>query len=337
MSTNHDALDSIRLARFVRTHRIWDTIATVILIYDYALTFSREVRAFWWTPLSSIKILYFLNRYLSLFTAVPLFITSFLPSTGSSTKRCHALSLLHSIVLALIQLIAAVVLLMRTRALYEGSRKVLISLTTALVVVFGLAIYLSLSGHSGGSVPFSAGCISLSTKDSSNRLAIAWGLSTLYDTCIFAMTVYKSFEMRVNGDQVLSAQPVVRLILRDGTLYFALLFSANLVNILTYLLGDSLSRGIGSTLANNISATMINRLMIHLREHAGKTRGTPTGISSESTTLDFSAPRRTSQSRVRDDRFTRISRTYGSVHDIEEIELSDRNVPVSKTYSIIIQ
>lgn len=52
-------------------------VETVILYYDFCLTFREEVEFFWHRRINSVTLLFFANRYLSLLGNVPVILQSF--------------------------------------------------------------------------------------------------------------------------------------------------------------------------------------------------------------------------------------------------------------------
>ncbi|KIM38068.1 hypothetical protein M413DRAFT_448092 [Hebeloma cylindrosporum] len=75
------------------------------------------------------------------------------------------------------------------------------------------------------------------------------------------MTLYKAIVLpRPNGVNILT------VLLRDGTIYFGVMVVSNLANVLTFMLGGSLTRGAATTFSNVMASVMISRLMLNLRD-----------------------------------------------------------------------
>ncbi|PWN52137.1 hypothetical protein IE53DRAFT_304403, partial [Violaceomyces palustris] len=68
------------------------------------------------------------------------------------------------------------------------------------------------------------GCIPISTSSRLNALYLA---TSLFDSIVLALTLIKLFQLRRRG--LGTVGPVVRVLARDGILYFVLVFSANLL------------------------------------------------------------------------------------------------------------
>ncbi|KAI6006763.1 hypothetical protein EDC04DRAFT_2907771 [Pisolithus marmoratus] len=63
----------------------FNVAAYVLFMYDYALTFGREVDLFWCQPRRTWAFALFIaNRYIGLFGRIPAFLENFLPHSGGS-------------------------------------------------------------------------------------------------------------------------------------------------------------------------------------------------------------------------------------------------------------
>ncbi|KAF8874554.1 hypothetical protein BD779DRAFT_1678696 [Infundibulicybe gibba] len=103
--------------------------------------------------------------------------------------------------------------------------------------------------------------------DTSMRLAVAWEALFVYDSIIFALTLAKTWQA-ARKIRIHTRLPIIALLLRDGAIYFAVMALANLANILTFYFCGPFLRGGLSTFSNNISVTMMSRLMLNLHETA---------------------------------------------------------------------
>jgi len=66
----------------------------VVLYYDYFMTLDQEIKFFWNKKLNIVNILFFVNRYLSIFGTVPVILQNFGPW---SEKGCRTLQIYHQI------------------------------------------------------------------------------------------------------------------------------------------------------------------------------------------------------------------------------------------------
>ncbi|KAK0217406.1 hypothetical protein EDD85DRAFT_962054 [Armillaria nabsnona] len=249
-------------------------VALSILYYDYALTFGLEVSRFWvHRGFSWAAFFFYLNRYLGIFGHVPVVVEYFwtgYPSNKAQRRvkfRCLKLQMYHQYFVIVVQLVVAVMLIMRTYALYDRSRKILIVQICVTLTAIGLGAYAVASGKKSSPdetptdvTPF-IGCSTSLTKDSAVRLGIAWCGMLVFDIMVFTLTLHKALQLqRAGGVSLLT------LLLRDGSVYFGVIIASNLANILTFFLGDARIRGVVTTFTNVISSTMLSRLMLNIRD-----------------------------------------------------------------------
>ncbi|KAJ4468700.1 hypothetical protein J3R30DRAFT_1593633 [Lentinula aciculospora] len=159
-----------------------------------------------------------------------------------------------------------VLLLLRTYALYERDFKVLV-----LLVVVGLALMtfgIVILAWGRNEIQFGAtvasnrgGCQLWLNQQDALCLALVWGGMLLFDFLVFSMTLYKALTLQRDGRMTL-----LSVLIRDGTIYFGVMAISIIGNILTFLLGDSQTRGMATTFTNSISSIMISRLMFNLRD-----------------------------------------------------------------------
>ncbi|KAL4244467.1 hypothetical protein ABKN59_008682 [Abortiporus biennis] len=256
----------------------------VILYYDYLLTFQDEVRYMWFQPLSSTW-LFFLNRYFSIFADIALTIGTF--ATYTSIEEGMRWYSTASFVITLIgQIIASIILLLRTWALYNRSWNIIIS-TTSFATGLAVLVIWSTSNESSDNRTISDGCINTPPNASRPRMfmhndygvgllmnfpltqgiAGAWEAHIVYDLMIFATVVFKTYRDREQFREAKLSRfgSLLDLILRDGAIYFAVMACANIANTVTFYVGIP---GRLSRLASSISVTLVSRMMLNLRKQA---------------------------------------------------------------------
>ncbi|KAI0647193.1 hypothetical protein C8Q79DRAFT_611045 [Trametes meyenii] len=273
----------------------WDTSMTLsaftILYYDYVMTFLSEIEYYWSPPTPSVSFLLFtFNRYIGLFGPIPVFFEYFsaLSEHVSSSvhavnfirraaadlfffhlQRCRQLQLYHQIFAMLSQAVVAVLLILRTYALYNCNKRILALL---IAMHLGGAVHcLSavLTSKSPLTTISQARCTtswSLLNPIHPNRgihLALAWSAMLWFDSIIFALTLYKAIQMR----RELSGG-LLETLFRDGTIYYGILMAVNMVNIITFLETppNTPMKGMATTMTNVLSVTLTSRLMLNLRD-----------------------------------------------------------------------
>ncbi|KAI0246875.1 hypothetical protein BJV78DRAFT_93988 [Lactifluus subvellereus] len=248
--------------------------AAVISYYDYALTLPREIQ-FLWPPhnkLGWFTLACLLNRYLPVFGQVPIVISYFVPG---SLSVCHGLHEYRKIFVMALQVHAGLLCLIRVYALYGRS-----SLILGLLLAIGLggvinATLLLATGNSSGreagvvvtSIP---GCTQYTPEITGLYGAVAWTGALIFDITIFSLTLYKAFTI---GKGI----PLLDVIVRDGAIYFSVLFIMNLSNILMLRFSPPLLKNSTATLTNVLSTILVSRLVLNLREQNSVCVGLSTG------------------------------------------------------------
>ncbi|KAH9916252.1 uncharacterized protein BXZ73DRAFT_105882 [Epithele typhae] len=109
----------------------------------------------------------------------------------------------------------------------------------------------------------SIGCNYFITKEQSRHFAFIWAAVLVFDAAVFGLTVAKVLRVGRTWQGSLFT-----LMLVDGALYFGVMFLCNLANIVVYWTwtGKSASKNASVTMTNILSATLMSRLMLHIRD-----------------------------------------------------------------------
>ncbi|KAI6166376.1 hypothetical protein EDD17DRAFT_1547963 [Pisolithus thermaeus] len=232
----------------------------VLFIYDYALTFAKEIDLFWLQPRRTWVFAFFIaNRYIGLFGRIPVFLALFPPN------RCSGLQLFNGIVALALQIIGGMIMATRVYAFYNRDQRILSLLVVVGVICVGIccwALSFPLSESNATAQGTYAGCPDLTTSVEASHWAVVWGGQLLFDTLVFALTFRKLISVRSLGKWSYMA-----LSLRDGALYFAVMTATNVANIVAYLvIADPYERSILCFPTNMLCVVMISRLMLNLRD-----------------------------------------------------------------------
>ncbi|OCH91655.1 hypothetical protein OBBRIDRAFT_872046 [Obba rivulosa] len=189
-------------------------VPIAILCYDYCLTFATEMESFWSRKISWASVLFFLNRYVSLLGTIPTVLEFF----ESPSNNCYAL---------IVQVIVAALLIVRTYALYDKDRRILALLLMACVVGGAIAIV-------PVGVPRMCNILILGPavipSCPTNR---TWSFTLILDTLVFSLTVAKVIQ--IGGLRGFRRSDLLRMLLRDGVIYYAIMVVINIANIVSYM------------------------------------------------------------------------------------------------------
>ncbi|KAG7096412.1 hypothetical protein E1B28_003852 [Marasmius oreades] len=157
--------------------------------------------------------------------------------------------------------VCELVMILRIFALYGRNYWIL----GFLLVVLAVQIIISSYGLSFGTrvplPPGFVGCIFTGPPNKSLFPAI-WYAPAITDFIIFCLTLYRTMKFIRN---LRSTTPLIHQFTRDGVLYFAVIFSANMINVIIYQLAVEDLKAIGASFSQMITSVMVSRLVLNLR------------------------------------------------------------------------
>ncbi|EMD37752.1 hypothetical protein CERSUDRAFT_105660 [Gelatoporia subvermispora B] len=184
-----------------------------------------------------------------------------------SEVRCRRLQSFHQYYAMLTQSVIAAILLIRTYALYNRSRRILVLLVATAVVAGSVSVWSILSERN---FTFNAetamhlpSCDLSISNQQGRRLTGAWSSMLVFDTLVFILTVLRAVQS--NG---LWRGGLLRLMVLDGAAYYGLMVMANIANIVTFVVPVPTAKGMCVSLTNVISSTLISRIMLNIRDPA---------------------------------------------------------------------
>lgn len=242
-------------------------VSFTLLYYDYLLTLPDEISRFWaHKKFSWAAFFFYLNRYVAFCGNIPVFVEYFLNTPVSPQKSfiCQKLQSFHQYFAVISQVIVAIILIMRTYALYEFKKWTLALMLTVSGAAIAFGLWVLLAGKASQFVNHdlpSVGCPAVLTQTQAMRIGAGWAGMLVFDVMIFILTFAKALSLRSR-----TVHGLLTLMIRDGSIYFAVMIASNLGNILTFMLGGSRIHGAAMTFTNVISTVMITRLMLNLRD-----------------------------------------------------------------------
>ncbi|TBU61122.1 hypothetical protein BD310DRAFT_921527 [Dichomitus squalens] len=276
----------------VYIHNYLHLVGVAILYYDFLLTFGDEYWRIWKNRKTVASGLFFLNRYLPVFADMVVNWGNF--HEFPTEAGCRHYAFFRQVLLIVNQVVVCYILFLRTFALYGRSWRVGGSVLGFSFSLLGISVWAVIGQHED--VELRGGCHTAADRITAIRTAVAWESLFLFDCTIFSLTLFKTLMERRRNPVASGKRDIVSLVMRDGTLYFAVMASANLANTLTFYFLEPLLRGCLSTAASSISVTMMSRLMLNLhssafaRNELVTTRtGDTASSSSNSTTLMFTS------------------------------------------------
>ncbi|KAF9558567.1 hypothetical protein CPC08DRAFT_638831, partial [Agrocybe pediades] len=304
-------------------HNYLHMFAISCLYYDHFVTVGQEIEYLWKRPKRHSSYWFFANRYVAFFGNIAVTVLGFtdLYSQCLKHRSCKKYNLFRQLFLIVNQVLVCVLLTLRIYALYGCSKRILTYMVGSGAILIAVSCW-ALFGQKSAPSETGGGChVGLSTGTYVvvllHCLAGAWEALFVYDSIIFGLTVFKTWNARRDHSITGISIPIITLILRDGAIYFAVMALCNLANILTFYFAGPFLRGGLSTFASTISVTMMSRLMLNLHETADdglfSTHLTSTNVDYMSYNMEDSTNFESSQD------FTRIS-DMGSLFDTATLE-----------------
>lgn len=252
----------------IRLRAILQLFSITFFYYDYALTLDREIALIWQRRKTQSSWWYLGNRYLAVFGNAAVLAFSYIGQTADGCEHIRLFeiwTLVRQILLVANQVLGCILLTLRTYALYTRDKRILAFMLTSMAGLFGVAVW-SLTGQKHEPVQ-TTGCHRAMSKQTARNLAVPWICLFAYDSVIFIMTITKTYRMRYR-DRAFRSLPLVKIVVRDGAAYFAIMALSTLANILTFYMAGPLARGSLSTFAGSMSVTTMCRLMLNLHGRA---------------------------------------------------------------------
>jgi len=252
--------------------KYFQVAAFVVLIYDHALTFGEEVEQIWKENLNGASVLFLLNRY-----ATPLQFIIIIDAfqdprwTRSACNRFVAFQGGSNIALIAI---CELVMILRVYALWGRCPIIL----TVLLLLWITQVVVSAVGLSTGfAVPLLPGSVGCIFSGSTTLFAALWVAPLISGSVMFVLTLLKTWHYMAHS----SNTRTIQVFLRDGIMYYLVVFMANLMNTFIYFLAVQDIKSIGASFSQVITSVMVSRLVLNLRSAGRVTCNRPTKFMSK--------------------------------------------------------
>ncbi|KAI0686317.1 hypothetical protein BC835DRAFT_470861 [Cytidiella melzeri] len=224
------SISSTTVTAATLTHAVsYSEVASVTLLtWDFFITLSDEIDLVWkqrWTP---AKALYLLARYLPWIFQLALLAINTDGTTGLifTLDQCRKWMIFQAIILQMVVTTVDIILMIRVFALYNNSRILVVSLSTAFICEIS---YLSYNlATVTPKLGFAEDCF---VRSSPPSFIIYWIVSLAFETVLFVLTLAKFFAAVKDG---WGKRPVMREFVQDGTWAYALVFVTMAINSALY-------------------------------------------------------------------------------------------------------
>jgi len=249
----------VSMARDIMATKMFSLASCVMLFYDIMLTFGEEVERVWLKKFSHFTVLWFLNRYLSPLGYIVI-IVSF--NDSWSQDVCNRYVLYPEALKCVTAFIIGVIFIIRLYAIYSRSFLVLFLGVCLLAAEIAVKIWAFTDGTSLIMPPGFVGCILIGRHYS--RFVFTWVAELVFDSVVVYLTFWRT--AMHNRELSGNATSLYNLILRDGLVYFGVIFVANLATVLIFLLAPPNLKAMSASFSTLITSLMVSRLILNLRD-----------------------------------------------------------------------
>ncbi|KAI0093235.1 hypothetical protein BDY19DRAFT_416479 [Irpex rosettiformis] len=241
-------------------------ISITLFVYEWLLVFADEVKHIWTSRWTFVKVLYLWTRYSPIADTIFGFLTHFVFLTPA---QCKLNDSINSFLVAAGIYSSELVLVWRTFALWQDSKRVKYSLAAIWILMFPVGLY-SLIAFILSTVyapqPFATqpGCnlIGASPVIAGDFISL-----TVLEISIVILTVVKGVQHVISAPG-LAGVHYVRILYRDGVLFFVYLAVLSLANVLAPFLGSKSNALLLPTFLRIMHSALCCRVILHLRSAA---------------------------------------------------------------------
>jgi len=236
-----------------------------ILTYDFFCTLDLEVNHVWSRPFSTSTLIFVLNRYSPF---IDTFLSLSLKLTVNSPERCVAGFKVVTWFIAFGIILAEIIMMLRTYAIWGCRRSVMIGFIVLGLVTFVPAIAITqieLSSLIYIQKPY-LGCY---LSHASPIIIVAYILLVLCETVIAIMMAIKAFQHLPH-----SHSRWVDSLYKNGLLYYACLFAISLGNVLVPVVNSHLANML-ATPQRVLHSILCNRLLFLILSNKSSSASPP--------------------------------------------------------------
>ncbi|KAG6850647.1 hypothetical protein H0H93_010840, partial [Arthromyces matolae] len=241
---------------------LWTVGMFCIFGWDYFMNLPKEIKYIWKRQITFPSILYIANRYYGLLQfAVCIWLLTTPITNAVSVDTCNRIFRWQPVGALISTLLSQLIMGHRVFALYGQSFAIIGILGVVMAAEFAVHAY-TLTNVFPAQSPAPGVVIPCIAIGPTNWLVAFWAIPLLFDSITFTLTLYKSIQHWRN--EVKSA--TLSLLFRDGLVYFAAIFSMNLINVVLFVTQDETLQAINLPATLMLNIIMSCRLILNLRK-----------------------------------------------------------------------
>ncbi|KAG1779285.1 hypothetical protein EV702DRAFT_95053 [Suillus placidus] len=248
------------------THSYVILMANSILIYDHLTTLTEESFSFGVVRKHCLRC-HFLSIAMPRCSAISM---AYLLISCPFQISCSKYMVTRQLLIFFQQFIVCVILIIRTYALYNCSKRLLTWITIIFVVLAGSASVGTFGQYARNlTTSPGVGCFETYTVEESARFGLAWLAILGFELLIFVLTVHRTCKTRgLLRLRLVTRRNIFDVMFHDGAMYFGAMTLCNIPNIAMYYYEPGVINGsLGlAILTSCMSVTLISRLMLNLHK-----------------------------------------------------------------------
>ncbi|KDR86024.1 hypothetical protein GALMADRAFT_235216 [Galerina marginata CBS 339.88] len=277
VSIRSAAVDVFFNLRGIQTTRYARLASNAIIFYDQLITFDLEVNSIWKSRWTFAKVLFLVNRYYGLASAIFNTYAFFAPKFSEKASAiCVEFYLWEGWTGLVGCMLADIILQMRIYALYTKNKRVTSLMMGFFVICFALSAWImgsSLKGLTAASTQIIGGqfCVSPLIPP---HFYIFWIPMLSFELLLCSLAVIRAYESyHASGNPVFNGHRLFSILIRDSLVYFFAIGVTYLTCLVVWILEPNilLEAPIGFSLA--ISCTLGSRMILNLREPSREQEG----------------------------------------------------------------
>ncbi|KAH6885523.1 hypothetical protein BKA70DRAFT_1337670 [Coprinopsis sp. MPI-PUGE-AT-0042] len=260
MSGSSSVADFVRAAHNLQAAKMYSLASCVMIYYDIALTTRAEVERIWMQPkYSNVTLLYALNRYLTPLIYIVIIVSFHQPWP---IDVCDRYILFPEVSKIFTCTVIGIIFVLRVRAIYNCSTSITCFAITALVAEIAIKIWAFTDGERLHLPEGIVGCILVGKHH--KRFVFSWIAELGFDSIIFFLTLWRTWVLyRIQKVRPMS---LLSLVVRDGVVYFAVIFLANVATVALFLAAPPDLKAMNASFSTIITSLMVSRLVLNLKE-----------------------------------------------------------------------
>lgn len=279
MSTEDAAAAYVTGYAHLRYNKYYIMASCIVNLYDHLITLDSEIEHVWRSKQKWRLPTYcfFVFRYIPPVISIVNFFADHDPRfRGSICQNWIWLPVFNA---PLVSMSTGVILVLRVWVIYNKALWVIILLVPLYLAEIGVMLWSVPAGAPAQLPPGWVGCVPSKKPGTGNRLSAMFVAALAFDTVLFALTIARGIFFRATRSKI----GIGKLIIRDGTVYFFIIFIVNLANVLLLTIAPEDLSAINTPFSSLIAATMVSRLVFNLRETAQRQMNLSTLSANSST------------------------------------------------------